>query len=140
MEWYTNNYLSPNPDKWHLLLSKGNELFVTIGKKAICNSSNEKIIGVVFDNKLNFNCHLDKLCKKAGQKIHTVARESQTKGSYYECLHIFSVQLLSIIVDALFSFNKFENKQNSPHMIYDIYILLDKAHTIHTIRYIISVL
>ena len=21
MEWYTNNYLSPNPDKWHLQLS-----------------------------------------------------------------------------------------------------------------------
>ena len=43
MEWYTNNYVSPNPDKWHLLLSdKGNELFVTIGQKSICNSSNEK--------------------------------------------------------------------------------------------------
>ena len=50
MEWYTNNYLSPNPDKWHLLLSdKGNELFVTIGQKSICNNSNEKILGVVFD-------------------------------------------------------------------------------------------
>ena len=29
---------------------------------------------MVFDNKLNFNCHLDKLCKKAGQKIHALAR------------------------------------------------------------------
>ena len=77
MEWYTNNYLSPNPDKWHLLLSdKDNELFVTIGQKSICNSSNEKILGVVFDNILNFNCHLDKLCKKADQKIHALARVS----------------------------------------------------------------
>ena len=73
MEWYTNNYLSPNPDKWHC---NGNELFVTIGQKSICNSSNEKILGVVFDNKLNFNCHLDKLCKKAGQKIHALSRVS----------------------------------------------------------------
>ena len=77
MEWYTNNYLSPNPDKWHLLLSgQGNELFVTIGQRSNCNSSTEKILGVVFDNKLNFNCHLDKLCKKAGQKIHALARVS----------------------------------------------------------------
>ena len=54
MEWYANNYLSPNPGKWHLLLSdQGNELFVTIGQRSICNSSNEKIVGVVFDNKLS---------------------------------------------------------------------------------------
>ena len=69
MKWYNNNYLNPNPDKWHLLLSdKGNELFVTTGQKSICNSSNEEILGVVFDNKLNFNCHLDKLCKKLARK------------------------------------------------------------------------
>ena len=49
--------------------------FVTIGQMSICNRSNEKILGVVFD-KLNFNCHLDKLCKKAGQKIHALARVS----------------------------------------------------------------
>ena len=54
MEWYANNYLSPNPGKWHLLLSdQGNELVVTIGQRSICNSSNVKILGVVFDNKLS---------------------------------------------------------------------------------------
>ena len=84
----------------------------------------EKILGVIFD-KLNFNCHLDKLCKKAGQKIHGLARvsnfESQTKESYYECLYIISIQLLSIIMDAPFSFNKFGNKQNSPRVLSIVY-------------------
>ena len=32
MEWYTNNYLSHDPDKWHLLLSdKGNGLLLGRG-------------------------------------------------------------------------------------------------------------
>ena len=54
----------------------GNELLVTIAQKSICNSSNENILGVVFDNKLNYNCHVDKLCKKADQTIHALARVS----------------------------------------------------------------
>ena len=33
-------------------------------------------VTAVTNNKLNFNCHLDKLCKKAGQKIHALARVS----------------------------------------------------------------
>ena len=103
MGWYTNNYLCHNPAKWHLLLSdNGNEAFVTIAQKSICNSRNEKILGVVFDSKLHFNCHIDKLCIKAAQKNTRFSQgvnlyESQTKESYHECLHTFSIQLLSII-------------------------------------------
>ena len=34
IEWYKNNYLKPNPQKWHLLLSeRGNELSVKIGQQ-----------------------------------------------------------------------------------------------------------
>ena len=77
IEWYTNNYLKPNPHKWHLLLSEiGDELCVKIGQQFIYNSANEKVLGVFFDNRLNFTCHLNKLCKKAGQKLHALARVS----------------------------------------------------------------
>ena len=56
IEWDVNNYLKPNPDKWHLLLSqKGEDYFIKI-----MNSTDEKILGVYFDNKLNFNTHLKK--------------------------------------------------------------------------------
>ena len=40
------------------------------------NNTEEKILGVYFDNKLNFNTHLTKLCKKASQKLHALARVS----------------------------------------------------------------
>ena len=77
INWYHNNYLKPNPDKWHLLLSKvGNDQFITIENKKIMNSSEKKLLGVYFDNKLNFNYHLRKLCKKASQKLHALTRLS----------------------------------------------------------------
>ena len=77
LEWYESNYLKPNPDKWHLLLTdKGDNYSVLIGTEVISNSMDEKILGVYFDNKLNFNTHLTKLCKKAGQKLHALARVS----------------------------------------------------------------
>ena len=78
IQWYRNNYLKPNPDKWHLLLSDvDNDLNILISDKHIPNSSSQKILGVTFDNKLNFTTHITKLCKKAGQK------------AYHECIHLF---------------------------------------------------
>ena len=66
IEWYESNYLKPNPDKWHLLLSdKRDDIFIKIGTEIISNSTDEKILGVYFDNKLYFNTHLKKLCKKS---------------------------------------------------------------------------
>ena len=77
IEWYKNNYLKPNPQKWHLLLSeRGNELSVKIGQQLILNSEDEKVLGVFFDNRLNFKCHINKLCKKASQKLHALGRVS----------------------------------------------------------------
>ena len=77
MDWYESNYLEPNPDKWHLLLSdKGDDYFIKIGTEYIFNNTDEKILGIYFDNKLNFNIHLKRLCKNAGQKLHALARVS----------------------------------------------------------------
>ena len=77
IEWYKNNYLQPNPDTWHLILSEmGGDHFAHIGTKDIYNCENEKILGVYFDNKLNFKFHINNLCKKAGQKLHALARVS----------------------------------------------------------------
>ena len=79
IEWYENNYLKPIPDKWHVLLSNaGNrkEFTITVGNKCISNSSEEKILGVYFDDKLNFHVHLSKLCKRASRKLHALARIS----------------------------------------------------------------
>ena len=76
IEWYNSNYLKPNPDKWNLVLSDGDPtLSVQVNDKNIFNSVYKKILGVYFDNKLNFEYHLA-LCKKAGQKLHALIRVS----------------------------------------------------------------
>ena len=47
LEWYENNYLKPNPAKWHLLLCEiGDQLCVNVGKKCIPNSTEEKILAI----------------------------------------------------------------------------------------------
>ena len=72
IEWYRCNYLKPNPDKWH----KGSSDFINIDGQKIFNSENEKVLGIYFDNKLNFEHHIGKLCKKASQKLHALGRVS----------------------------------------------------------------
>ena len=77
IDWFKSNYMKPNPEKWHLLLSDtNNSLSIKIGQKLIYNSKNEKILGVTFDNELSFKCHINKLCKKASQKLYALARVS----------------------------------------------------------------
>ena len=49
---------------------------MNIGNEIISNSGNEKLLGVTFDNKLCFDAHVTKLCQKAGQKLHALARIS----------------------------------------------------------------
>ena len=45
-----------------------------VGNKCVPNASFEKILGVYFANKLSFDVHVTKLCTKAGQKLHALAR------------------------------------------------------------------
>ena len=45
-------------------------------RELILNSEDEKVLGVFFDNRLNFKCHINKLCKKASQKLHALGRVS----------------------------------------------------------------
>ena len=101
IQWYKIKYLKPSLDKWHLFLSDvDNDLNIEVNKKCISNSSCEKILGVNFDNELNFNTHITKLCKKkAGQKLHALARVSNVMSVnqnklIIECVHIISIQLL----------------------------------------------
>ena len=77
IEWFEANYLKPNPDKWRLLLSeRGNDYTISVGNERISNGTNEKILGINFDNKFKFNYHVNKLYKKASQKLHALARIS----------------------------------------------------------------
>ena len=76
IKWFRDNYFQLNADKGNLLISKHcKEIFINIEEEVECSSS-VKLLGVTIDNKLNFDEHVTKLCKKASQKIHALARIS----------------------------------------------------------------
>ena len=63
-------------------------MVISIANDKIANSSYENILA----NKLNFHTHVTKLCKKAGQNLHALARISnfmnrKKKKIFDECVH-----------------------------------------------------
>ena len=66
------NYLKANPDKSQLLLTSKDEASIKIDDTDIKRSSSKKLLGVIIDNKLTFNEHVSKLCKKASNKLHAM--------------------------------------------------------------------
>ena len=75
-EWFENNGMKANPDKCHLLLSKNENFEANINENRISNTRFEKLLGVTFDNQLNFSHHISNICKTASNKLHALARVS----------------------------------------------------------------
>ena len=70
--------MKANPDKFHLISNCSNpNISVNVDGYEITNSSQEKLLGITIDNKLRFDEHMSKLCKKASQKLHALARVSR---------------------------------------------------------------
>ena len=68
--------MKANPDKCHLLLSKNENFEANINENRSSNTRFEKFLAVTFDNQLNVNHHISKICKTASNKLHALARVS----------------------------------------------------------------
>ena len=73
-EWFTNNHMKANHDKYHQLMSTITPISIKVKDYIIKNSDYEKLLGVTVDANLNFNCHLENILKKANKKAHVLAR------------------------------------------------------------------
>ena len=77
-DWFSENYLSLNRTKCHYMCigkSKENDAF-TFGNIFLKNSKEEVILGLTIDNKLSFDKHVKKICRKASQKACALTRIS----------------------------------------------------------------
>ena len=73
--WFDNNYMKLNQSKCHFLTCGSTEhLWVRVGDEVIWESQYEKLLGMTVDKNLNFNLHLQTLCKKVNQKVSALAR------------------------------------------------------------------
>ena len=59
-----------------ILSDNDHNLNISLGNELVPNSECEKILGIHFDRKLDFNTHVTILCSKAGQKLHALGRIS----------------------------------------------------------------
>ena len=70
------------------------------------NSKEQKILGIILDNKLNFKSHISELCKKAVKKIAALSRLSSylhnsEKKNNFQLDNKITIQLLSSSMDVL---------------------------------------
>ena len=72
--WFSDNLFKGNADKCHLLVNVKDEVSMKVDDFNIVNSKCEKPLGVKFDHKLTFNCHVSDLRKNASRKINAPAR------------------------------------------------------------------
>jgi hypothetical protein len=67
-----------NEDKCHLIVSgtKNEHAFIKLGGQLIWESQKQKLLGLVFDNKLSFKSHIEALCNEASKRVNALARLS----------------------------------------------------------------
>ena len=78
IEWFSNNHMEANASKFHhMLISDAKsipEYDLVIDNSSIDREFNVKLLGVHFDDNLNFNKHIQELCKKTGTQLNVLAR------------------------------------------------------------------
>ena len=72
--WFANNQMKANHDKCHLLLSTQEEANIQTANTTIKCSQSEKILGIILDNQVKFDKHVENICQKASRKLNALAR------------------------------------------------------------------
>ena len=71
-QWFDNNLLKSNPEKWHLLINSNENVTAYIGEYEIENSKCKKLLVGKLDWKLNFDDCISEVCKKASEKLNAL--------------------------------------------------------------------
>ena len=73
-EWFSFNNLKANASKCHLFLSPYQPFPVNIKGSIIESSNCEKLLGIYIDSNFSFEYHINRICRKASQKLHALSR------------------------------------------------------------------
>ena len=93
--------MKSNLEKCNLLVSTNN-IVLKLGQD-IFEQKILKLLGIHFDSKLSFDCHLSEICKKATRKLDALGRitpyEHIKKKDFYGCLFQLEIQLFPSYMD-----------------------------------------
>ena len=73
-EWFSFNNLKANASKCHLFLSLYHPVPVNIKGSIIESSNCDKLLGMYIGSNLLFEYHINRICRKASQKLHAWSR------------------------------------------------------------------
>ena len=76
-QWFMNNNLKVNAEKFHLFLSPHEDEMIIVENHVIKSSGVEEFLRVTIDKNLNFKEQILSLCKKANRKLHTLSQVSK---------------------------------------------------------------
>ena len=75
-KWFCDNYLMLNEEKCYLITLGTNytdAISMKIGSSTIHESNQEKLLGVIIDNRLRFEDPISNLCKKVSNKLYALS-------------------------------------------------------------------
>ena len=80
LNWFNINSMVANPKKFQFIVLgyNGKKLCVSVNNQIIMSSDTVKLLGIIIDKDLTFNQHIDKLCKKATNKVNALSRISRS--------------------------------------------------------------
>ena len=73
-EWFHNNWLKSNAGKCNLITSSTFPVEIQMENTIISSVKRVKLLGVRIDGRLDFDYHVNQICKKASEKIHALSR------------------------------------------------------------------
>ena len=145
-DWFYCNNFKVNPPKCHLFLSPFNFLSINIKDSSIERSSSEKFLGVTVDSNFTFAKHINELCKKGNQKLHSFTRcakctSTEKRRTLFKAFVVSQLNYCPLV--RMFHTKELNNRINSLHekalrltyqnrnSSFDELLKLDKSVSIH---------
>ena len=80
LSWFENNHMCANRDKFQAIvlgMKNPETLNFQLGNITIKPEDKVRLLGIDLDSKLNFNCHIHEICRKAARQINALKRLSK---------------------------------------------------------------
>ena len=90
-EWFSNNFLNVDADKFHLILSMDELVSININNEVIKNSNYKKLLVVNLNNRLGFDTHV---INRVTKKLHAFAKILQFKSIHKRKMTIKAFSVL----------------------------------------------
>ena len=147
LDWFKCNEMKSNTDKCHLIIVNNQDNDIKIGNDVITSENSVKHFGITNDNKLNFNEHVENICKKANNKLQALARIAKylspdklrivmktfIESQLYYCplTWMFHSRQLNSKINKLHEI-ALRTVHKNPNLTFRQSLILDKTHCIHT--------